>query len=220
MQDPATKEKRIQNLALSFFLGASAGNWCTTHQPTVEEPYLEITYLNPDGSPGLDSRGKPKGRPFKLLNAAARPHKKIRMTKFFAKCDCDLLVQKIKLHTLKPNIVPEDLVRVFNSCIAKAETLIKYRLATREVIYNKPTDPNKDLRKLLNKIAITTLGKTFKTRVERVSGGIVVKLFNGENIIAMTPTTIPSTFEVERVVINEMIKYIISNGSDLVITPK
>jgi len=111
MQDPATKSKKVMSLALSFFLGASAGNWRITHRPTVEDPSLVIQYLNEEGSPGVDARGKPKGRPFKLLNAAARPHKKVRMTKFFARQDADLVNQIIKLHTLKAGITPVSLIR-------------------------------------------------------------------------------------------------------------
>ncbi len=208
MQDPQVKAKRIQNLALSFFLGASAGNWCTIHQPTIEEPYLEISYLNPDGSPGIDSRGKPKGRPFKLLNASARPHKKIRMTKYFAKCHADLLAQTIKLYDLKPNITPEELVKAYNYCIVKAETLIHFRLSTSEIINPAKIDSNKELRKLLARCAREILGEDYSTSIEKETDGYIAKLFKGKEIIAMTPKTLPSTVNVEKAVIMEMLKYI------------
>lgn len=111
--DPTT-----MHMAVSMFLGLSLGNWHVDHVPSLEDPRLVLSY-----------KGKPKGgRPFKLLNAAARPPKKYRPTVYWCETHVDLEDQTIAFYHLREKVSPARLMRDFGECVNIAKETLKHRL--------------------------------------------------------------------------------------------
>jgi len=135
-------------MALNMFLGLSVGHWTATKLPTAEDTSLIIKYM-----------GKVRaGRPFKILNAAARPPKRYRPTIYWAKTNIDLEEQTITFFQLKKDVSVEDLMNDWNTCVKAAEGLVVHRDSIARKMKANPVDANVSLRRQARKLARELLG--------------------------------------------------------------
>lgn len=160
---------QIKLMGLSMFLGLSCGKWYPEHTPTLENPSLLLKY-----------KGKEQnGRPMKLLNAAARPPKKFRFTQYFNKSICNLTEQSIELCELKAGVDAKDVVDAYQTCVEHAQQIILYRQKNAIKAQRIASDPNKELRKTVKRLAKQLLGEAARIAVSKnETGEVEVRIFD------------------------------------------
>lgn len=158
-------------MALNMFLGLSTGHWTPTHLPTVEQPMLILHYAG-------KKRG---GRPFKILNAAARPPKRYRPTIYWAMTETDLDEQTIKFYKLRKGVTTQDLITDFNECVRAAQEVIAHRDNVALKMRTRPIDPNIGIRRQARKLARELLGPDAHFSASRDNEQYKLSLENGSD---------------------------------------
>lgn len=171
VNDP--KNSKVLQMALNIFLGLSIGNWVATTIPTLDYPELTLEY-----------KGKQKGgRPFKILNTAARPPKKYRPTMYWAMTLVDLENQVIKFYKLKQNVSARDVYVDFYECVKNAQNILKHRKSISEKMKKNPSNPNAELKRSARKLVKTLYNEDTKFECVRFEGtnDFTVLLLGPEN---------------------------------------
>ena len=170
---------QIKTLGLSIFLGLSCGKWFPEKIPTLEDPSLLMVY-----------KGKDKhGRPMKILNAAARPPKKFRFTKYFNASECKLKEQTIRLFELKEGVTAKDVVEAFNACIKSAQQTVQFREHHASKAKRTQNDPNYDLRRTVKRLMKQILGPSFKLSTAKNNELVEVTVSDTINIMSIAERT-------------------------------